>query len=138
MTVFCWISETSLSPKPRSQVQTTGCHGASHCGSWVEVFSRRWRWIEQSRAVAAKPLLVDVFFRGPFSAQEIGDIWGLHGITIIHCGNPCNVIKGLRPLPPTPGHRRGVRCTKRSSGPSSRNRKALKDGPGLRATAPTA
>ena len=41
-------------------------------------------------------------------------------------------IKGLRPLPPTPGHWRGVRCT------SSRNRKALKDGPGLRATAPTA
>ena len=66
MTVFCWISETSLSPKPRSQVQTTGCHGASHCGSWVEVFSRRWRWIEQSRAVAAKPLLADDFLGGLF------------------------------------------------------------------------
>ena len=47
-------------------------------------------------------------------------------------------IKGLRPLPPTPGHWRGVRCTKRSSGPSSRNSRALKDGPGLRAAAPTA
>ena len=53
MTVFCWISETSLSLKPRSN-QTTRHRSIS---SRVELFSRRC--LDGADVPSSKPLLVD-------------------------------------------------------------------------------